>query len=560
MLRELRIRNLAVIETADLSLPGGFVAVTGETGAGKSIFLGALQCLMGSRIRPDLIRAGADRLKVEGVFEFPGGHEAERWLADHDFEAEGEVSLEREVSRAGKSRCRINGMGATLGDLEALTALLLDLHGQHEQQSLLSPASHLEFLDGYARLGERRSAYADAYAEFRRADATLAKLREETGRLREQGEFLRFQHQELEKADVKPGEDEAIEAEIRKAAGQEKIERAVAAAREALERDPGGALGSLQAAARNIASLHKWLDPNPLEDAREKLEAAATLASEAAAGLSAFTPEGTSDAADLDRLNARLALIQKLCAKYRTDIGGLLELRHRRAEEILALDEDDDRESAALRARDAARERASRLAAELTTARTRAAAAFDGEVHKRLQDLAMAGSRFVTHLRPRTEKEGDLGPAGADHVEFHLAANPGEPERPLRLSASGGEISRVMLAVKTALAAGDTRPLLVFDELDAGIGGETGQKVGEALRDLSRHHQLLVITHLHQVAARAAHQIRVEKSTEGGRTSTRLERLEGPARVAELARMLGDSESATARKHAKQLLAQAQEG
>jgi DNA repair protein RecN (Recombination protein N) len=273
--------------------------------------------------------------------------------------------------------------------------------------------------------------------------------------------------------------------------------------------------------------------------------------------LRAWSPEEPTSPERLDQLNARLALLQKLFGKYRTDLPGLLALRDRRAEEIRSLDEGEGDESEWMRRRDEARDLARKHAAILTQSRQSAASAFDSEVNRRLQELGMAGSRFSTHIRPRSDSGSELGSTGADHVEFHLAANPGEAERPLRQSASGGEISRVMLAIKTSLATGDTRPLLVFDELDAGIGGETGQKVGEALKELSRHHQLLVITHLHQVAAMAAHQIQVAKTTAEGRTSTRLETLEPKARVAELARMLGDSESEVARKHARQLLAQA---
>lgn len=551
MLHTLRIRNLAILPEAELEFKPGFTALTGETGAGKSILLNALKLVLGAKAKSDLIRQGEDKLRVEATFDLPPSPELRALLREREIDVDDELILERELTAAGKSRARVNGSLVTLADLEAIGRHLVDLHGQHEQQGLLDAATHGGYLDGHAGLVAEAAEYARAFRAFREAEAALRAAEEEAARLREQAEFLQFQFKELDKAALREGEEEKIESDLKMLAAFEKISGGRDAGLEFLEGANGvfPALGRLQ---REIQSLGKHLGPAAVAAHEEKLEAARELLGEVRDALRALDVPAEADPERLDALNARLALFQRLKSKYKTDMAGLIALRDRRRDEIARIENADVETEGLVAARDKARAEAESRAAALSKKRRAAAAKFDAEVNARLARLGMEGSRFETRL----EALPALSATGADRVEFFLAANPGEPARALRLSASGGEISRVMLAVKGALAQSDPRPLLVFDELDTGIGGQTALRVGEALAELAAHHQLLVITHLHQVAARAAHQHKVEKRLEGGRTVTGVVPLGDGDRAAELARMMG-GESATALKHAREMLGNA---
>jgi DNA repair protein RecN (Recombination protein N) len=563
VLHTLRIRNLAILPEAELEFGPGFTALTGETGAGKSILLGALKLVLGAKAKADLIRQGEDKLRVEAIFDMPPASASEglrALLREREIDADDELILEREVTAAGKSRARVNGTLVPLADLEAVGRHLVDLHGQHEQQGLLDAATHGGYLDGHAGLVAEAAEYARAWRAWREAEGALQRVTEDAERLREQIDFLQFQFKELDKAGLRDGEEEKIEADLKMLSAFEKISGGRDSGLDALEGTSGvfPALGRLQ---REIQALGKHLGPEALAVHEEKLGAARELLDEVRDGLRGLNVPAEADPERLDALNARLALFQRLKSKYKTDMAGLVALRDRRRAEIDAV-ENAGVETGELReARDAARKDALGRATALSARRKAAAKKFDAEVNARLARLGMEGSKFTTNFgeaRPEAGSQGEaaLGSTGLDRVEFFLAANPGEPARALRLSASGGEISRVMLAVKGALAQTDPRPLLVFDELDTGIGGQTALRVGEALAELAGHHQLLVITHLHQVAARAAQQHKVEKRLEGGRTVTGVAPLTEKERAAELARMMG-GESETALRHARELLKRA---
>jgi DNA repair protein RecN (Recombination protein N) len=558
MLRSLSIRNLAILPEADIAFESGFTALTGETGAGKSILLNALKLVLGAKAKTDLIRQGADKLRVEAVFDVPPAPGLRDLLREREIDAEddGELILERELTAAGKSRARVNGTLVTLADIEAIGRHLVDLHGQHEQQGLLDAAAHGAYLDGHAGLAAEVEDYARSFHAFRAADRELARVEEEAARLREQVEFLQFQFKELDKAGIKgggEGEEERLETELKMLSGFEKIAGGRDACLDSVEGTHGvlPALGKLR---KEIHSLARHLDSAAIAAQEEKVEAAGALVAEVRDALRALDVPAEADPERIDALNARLALFQRLKAKHKTDLAGLVALRERRRAEIAAV-ENAGVETETLRdARDAARKDAETRAAALSAKRKAAARKFDAGVNARLARLGMEGARFETRLEPISAAAGELAATGADRVEFWIAANPGEPARPLRLTASGGEISRVMLAIKGALAHSDPRPLLVFDELDTGIGGQTALRVGEALAELAAHHQLLVITHLHQVAARATHQHKVEKRLEGGRTVTGVTPLSEKDRAAELARMMGGEDSGAALKHARELL------
>jgi DNA repair protein RecN (Recombination protein N) len=554
MLRELKIRNLAIIESADLEWGAGFTAVTGETGAGKSILLNALKFILGAKVKADLIRQGADKLKVEAVFDVPPSKGLRAALERLELDPEGgDIVLERELTPAGKNRCRVNGSVVTAAALEEIGSHLVDLHGQHHQQSLIDPSTHLDFVDGFARLESAGETYHRSYREWKAIGDRLREAEEAAKRVREQFDFLKFQAKELEKAPLAPGEEERIESELKMQSSLEKIGSAVQASLSALEGDEGDVLGHLSRLQRDLQGLGKILAPNPFEAHLPALDAARAGLADLRSALRGFRLPQSADAARLDDLNAKLALIQKLKAKYHTDMAGLVDLRDRRAAELAGF-ENSEADIGDLKAKLAdAFAAALTLAQGLSKKRHDASRSFDKEVNARLKSLGMEGAVFQTRIR--TDEAGGLAATGIDQLEYFLASNPGEPAKPLKQIASGGEISRIMLAIKSALAQSDPRPLLVFDELDTGIGGVTANRVGEALKELAGHHQLIVITHLHQVAAQAAQQHRVLKELEGGRTVTRVIPLSAKERVQELARMMGDESSSATLKHARELLA-----
>src|SRR5690606_15320141 len=421
---------------------------------------------------------------------------------------------------------------------------------------LIDPSTHLAFLDGFAKLEAEGDAYHRRYREWKELTDRRREAEERAKRVREQYDFLKFQWKELEKSPLAPGEEERIESELKMQSSLEKIGSGLQSALSILEGDEGDVLGGLARLQKDIQVLGKYLSPNPFEAHLQALESARDGLSDLRAALQGFRLPRTADASRLDDLNAKLALIQKLKAKYHTDMAGLVELRDRRKAELEGF-ENAEADIGDLKAKAAeAFARARELAETLSGKRRRACLAFDGEVNMRLRNLGMEGAAFETRIRSEAG-EMSLSPTGCDQLEFFLAANPGEPAKPLKQIASGGEISRIMLSIKSALAQSDPRPLLVFDELDTGIGGVTANRVGESLKELAGHHQLIVITHLHQVAAQASRQQKVIKELEGGRTVTRVIPLSPKERVQELARMMGDETSQAALKHARELLSQA---
>ncbi len=558
MLAELEIRNLAVIESAHLSWRNGFCVVTGETGAGKSILMNSLKIILGERVKPDLIRKGAERLRVAATFTLSGGKAMQEVLDRLEIEMEGnELLIDREITAAGKNRCRVNGSAVSLGDLQMLGERLVDLHGQHQQQSLVRPETHLGFIDAYARLDEDVESFAAAWKEWRAATAAIVSREEENARLRDQQDFYRFQYDELEKAKLKEDEEDRIEAELRSQASLEKQNQSLQSALSLLDGEQGGLMAGLSQLRKELAPLERFGESERWRLHCERLEEAKAIVSDLAIALRGYSVPDALSPEKLDQLNARMAMLQKLKAKYKTDLPGLVALRDTRERQLRQL-EDSSAETAALQAAAKAHfaEAASRAEA-LSRKRREAVHGFDRMVNAHLAELGMEGSLFVARLvcgTPAESQPASLNSQGADRLEFFLAANPGEDPKPLRLVASGGEASRVMLAIKTALAQHDPVPVLVFDEIDTGIGGVTANRVGNALKALSRHHQVIVITHLHQVAALADHHHRVSKHIEGGRTLTTVASLMEEQRVRELARMMGGDDSPISLQHARELL------
>jgi DNA repair protein RecN (Recombination protein N) len=552
MLAQLSIRNFALIEALTLEFHRGFNALTGETGAGKSILIDAITAALGERTSADWVRAGSDRASIEAVFEvgqypLPAVQE---WAED------GVVIMGREVSASGRSTFRINGRMSTASTVRSLAADLIDIHGQHDHQSLLSPERHVEFLDAWAGgpIAELRrqaqAAYTELRAVHRERDSLLRSERERAQQL----DLFRFQADEIDAAEPSEAEEEALQAERGRLANAEKLFAAGGSAREALSDGEFSALDRLHRAARDVETLAA-LDPGA-EPVRELLETALASAQEAGDELRRYLDLVEVNPGRLAEVQERLEIYRSLKRKYGDTVAEILAYRDSLSADLERLGRSEER-------RDQLDQQIRRLetdtdlaAAALFEARRAAADRFEREIAAHLADLNMERTRFCVELgSPSPAREAwerglseILGPA-----EFLLSANPGEPLRPLARIASGGEMSRVMLALKTAMA-GSHPVALIFDEIDSGVGGKTAERLGAKMADLSRSNQVLCVTHLPQIASLADRHLQVLKGSSGERTLVQVRTMEGEARVDELARMLGGSAS-TAAQHARELLA-----
>jgi DNA repair protein RecN (Recombination protein N) len=564
MIRCLHITNLAIIREVTLDLGPGLTLLTGETGAGKSILVDALTLVLGGRAEASLIRTGAERASVEAVLDVSGSRAA-AFLRERGYSPEeGAVVARREVAAQGKGRAFLGGVLAPVGDLRALGALLIDLHGQHQQQTLLTPASHRDLLDRHAGLDEARDGMAAAATELRAAEARLATMREGAQRVAQRLDMLRFQVDEIDRAAVGPGERTTLKAERELMRNAETILRHCRAAYEALYEGEGAALARLAEGIRAARELARF--DAALADGVARAESARADLQELAFALRDYPRRLSFEPARLEAIEDRLAALEALLRKYAPggDEEALLAHRAAAAEELDQLTGGGET-VADLEARvEALRQRALDLAAALSRRRRAAAAALERRVEEELADLAMARTRFAVdfRLQPRPGSglwvEGEevaVDAAGYDVVEFLLSANQGEALRPLAGVASGGELSRLMLALEVALRRDAEPRTLVFDEVDAGIGGAVAEAVGRRLRSLARAHQVICVTHLPQIASFADRHLLVAKRAARGRTEVVLEPLDAEGRVRELARMLaGETVTSTALRHAAEML------
>jgi DNA repair protein RecN (Recombination protein N) len=553
MLTELRIRNFALIDQLVVQLGPGLNVLTGETGAGKSIVVGALSLLLGERASADVVRAGAERASIEGVFDATDRSDVAAWLDEHGMDCdEGLVILKREVAVEGRSRAWINGAPTTAALLGALGAVLVSLHGQHEHQTLLRRDEQRAILDAYggteplvARVGLAHSRLREVRAEIR---ALEARRRE----IAERADFLRYQAEEIEAAALSPAEEEALEQEQRRLSHSEELTALAGGLTEALSGDEEGLVARVGALRRAIDALLR-IDGSQAE-LSELFDTAYYALDELGSRLASYLENVEHDPDRLERIRKRQDLIFRLTSKYGDSVEAVLATGERARRELDLL-EDGGWETSSLQARE--NESAAELQAlveELTSRRAAAAEAVAAEVNRVLPELGMAGGRFEIGLSGLAEP----GPHGADEVEFRISLNRGFDPRPLSTVASGGELSRVMLALKTILARMDAVPTLVFDEVDAGIGGRVALQVGDKMREVAGSHQVFAITHLPQIASRAHTHLRVSKLDGAERIATRVEVLEGEERVRELARMLGgDPESDASLRHARELLQRA---
>jgi DNA repair protein RecN (Recombination protein N) len=553
MLTELRIKNFAIIESLTLPLAPGFNVLSGETGAGKSIIVGALGLLLGERASGDLIRTGADRAVVEGVFDIAGHASAAAVLDERGVDVENDtVVLRREVNASGRARAWVNGTTVTAAVLAEIGRLLVNLHGQHEAQTLLDPDAQRQILDAFGGATGQANQLEAAYETLTAVRRDIRTLESRRADAERRADYLRHVVQEVDAAHLTTGEDERLKDEARRLEHAEELRLLAQGMTSALEGDEDAVLRRLAAVQRSLASIQR-IDPS-LSRLQETFDAAFYGLEELARELVAYEEGIELDPERLAEVERRRDLIFRLTKKYGPAIGDVLETAQRARAELDLIDSAafdmrqlTERERAAAARLDAA-------ATALTALRTAAADRLARAVDQVLPDLGIADGRFTAALTARS----DIGAAGAEDIEFRVALNVGHDARPLARVASGGELSRVMLALKTILARLDHVPTLVFDEVDAGIGGRVGLQVGETMRRVAAHHQVFAISHLPQIAARAHHHILVAKGAREGVTTADTRVLEGDGRVVEIARMLGgDPESEVSQAHARELLATA---
>ena len=555
MLRELSIRNVAVIDALTVSFAPGLNVLTGETGAGKSILIDALQLVLGARSSEDLLRSGAEEAVVEAAFDLPADVRALTLLSDEGMTVEpGEfLVLRRHLFRDGKSKAYVAGRLSSAATLRALGEWLVDIHGQHPGQPLLDPKRHREFLDAYAGIGEDVDAYREVYLRWQglrhEREQLLAAERERERRT----ELLEYQRREIEGAHLAPDEEESLTAERAILANHERLFSAVEQAYVELEESDGSILARLGAMATRVREA-AGIDPR-LNETLEAVETAVVPLGEAARGLRDYRGRIEFDPERLGTIEARLHEIGRLRRKYGGGVPDILEQLAQVRKDLETLERSEVRLQEVERELQAHRKDLLARAERMSAARRKAGQVLQAAILTELAALGMPKAAFEVKVASGSSTEASLGPHGFDEVEFLISPNPGEALKPLHKIASGGELSRVMLAIRTILAAADQTPTLIFDEVDAGIGGSMGDVVGRKLLAVARERQVLCVTHLPQLACFGDQHHAVEKKALHDRTGTLVRTLKADERPRELARMLGGpTRSVTALDHANELL------
>lgn len=552
MLTHILIRDFAIIDALELEFDSGMTVLTGETGAGKSILVDALGLVLGDRADADVVRHGAEKAEVSAEFRLEDAKDAAAWLKENDLEEDGQCILRRVVGKDGRSRAQVNGRSVPLASLKELGELLLDIHGQHEHQSLMRAAAQMALLDGYGELGAKLAETAKLYGEWKTAHERLASLKSAAGDRDARLELLRHQLSELVALNLKPGEAEAVDAEHRRLAhGGKLIETAQSLLDSLYEAEEGSAY---QRVSRALATLDAQLELEPkFRDVQKTLSDAEVQLAEVADALRGYLADLDLDPKRLQWLEGRLATLHDLARKHRIEPEGL-PARQESLEQELKLLENSEVTLQGLEDELKRLVAAYRLSAEaLHAGRVKAAAELGKKVTVAMQELGMAGGKFEIAVSvPYPER---YTPRGLDQVEFTVSANKGQPLKPLAKVASGGELSRIALAIQVIAAQAAAIPSMVFDEVDSGIGGSVAEIVGRQLRTLAAKRQVLCVTHLPQVASQTHRHFRVAKESKGAATLTRIEPLDKKAQVEELARMLGGVEiTETTRKHAREMI------
>jgi DNA repair protein RecN (Recombination protein N) len=560
VLRELRIENLLLIERAELRLGEGLNAITGETGAGKTVLAHSLDLLMGGKARAQIVRPGAEEAWVEGVFDLPKGLLAEPGmteLAERLPEGAEEIVLGRRVSASGRTSAFVARRSASAGDLKLLGGRLLAFYGQHEHRKLTISSAQMEILDGFAGAKhlEVRQRYREAHSECTALEAELAALRERDGSRERDLDLFRYELSEIEEVAPDPAEEESLAQERQRLLHADGLREAAAGAHMALagaEEDGGGGAGAL-AQADGLLQSAAGKDAG-LDALGERVSALAAELGDAASELRGYLERIDADPARLAAIEERLEAVDRLQRKHGGSVEAVLAHAERCRTEIERLEGAEERGAEARVALAEAESRRAKLGKQLSAGREKAVSPLEKRVAEELERLAMPGATLEVVLEPHPDGNA---PGGCETVELRVAPNPGIEPAPLRDAASGGELSRVMLAL-SGLGAGAGAGTLVFDEIDAGVGGNTARVVGERLRDLGEGRQVLCITHLPQVASLASAHFRLEKDISSERATATVERLDGEAVVEEIRRMLGGERSdEAATRHARELLAAA---
>lgn len=561
MLRELRIRNFAVIDEVVLELKPGLNIITGETGAGKTIILDALGLIAGQRGSTDVIRNREDEASVEALFDSLPEELSEK-LGNAGFEAEDEIVVKRIVSRSGKNRIYLNGSLAPRAVLAEIGATLVQIYGQHEHQTLLQPETHLSLLDGFAELEAPARSMQMSYKMLTASWNELNQVKQSMEQKRREKALLEAQLEELERARLKPGEEEELRAAKNVLAHSEKLYQGCREGEDLLyESDAAlvGRLGKYSGRLRELAGVDQHLRPTV-----ELLESSLAQLQEAAAQLRRYAERIHFDRNSLEQVEERLAEIQRLKRKYGGSVEDILRVHEEIRESLGSLEQGESKIAALEKTFADVRQTAWDTAEKISTARQRAAKKLKRDMEREVRTLGMPETTFEVRFTTHDEK-ADVPPffvggkklteRGMDQVEFYFSPNPGEPPKPLARIASGGELSRLMLALKALVLTASDASTLLFDEVDAGIGGRVAEIVGKKLKQVAARQQVLSVTHLPQIAALADAHYVVEKEVEEGRTFTRVKQLSERDRIAEIARMLGGIKiTDQARRHAEELV------
>lgn len=548
MLTDLTIKNVAIIDNLHIGFKQGLTVLTGETGAGKSIIIDAVGLIMGSRASSDLIRSGEEDATVEAIFDVSNQAGIKQLITEAGFACEDELLIKRTLSRSGKNRIFINGGLATLALLSDLAPLLINIYGQHDSQTLLKPENHLRLLDTFAGLNAQRQQFTKFYNQLAELRARINNLESEEREAERRLDLLTYQSEEIARAELKAGEEEFLEEQRRLLSSAEKLGSASGEAFERLYGGDGAILGQLRRISGSISELSA-ID-HSLQELATSLEGAYLQLEDAAITLRDYSSRIEADPAALQLADDRLDLISRLKKKYAPTVEDVLAYK-------TGIDQEIERLLGRQQNRIELESECARLESELkksgetlSAARAAGAERLQKALEKEAHQLAMKGAI----IEPALEKLPEPRSSGFERVEFLFSPNPGEAPRPLARIASGGELSRLMLAIKQVLPDSEV-PTLVFDEVDTGIGGATSELVGKKLKNVASHQQVLCITHLPQVAVFADHQLRVEKLVSDGRTSTRISELDRSERVSEVARMLaGTTVTDSALKHAAEML------
>lgn len=551
MLSQLYIENIAVIRQATIDFQQGFHVFTGETGAGKTILISAINAVLGGRTFKEIIRTGETRATVSALFTEISEELCKKIeVLGYPLE-DNQLLVQREIDLSGKGQCRLDGRPATAAMLREVCSLLIDIHGQHDNQELLSAEKHLGFLDSYGAYPQEMAAYTAAYERMCECAARLDKLQMDESYKLQRMDILQFQIKEIGDAKLTDGEEERLVEQQKRIRNAERITESLGAVYTLLNgngEEMRGVLEALEEVSTELDTAAKYL--TEFGGYSEKLSDAYYMLEELGSRARDTLEDADFDPRQLDAIESRLDTIYKLKKKYGNSIAEILEYFERISEEYQSLELSDELTAHLQRELDEANLVLHTVAEALTACRLAAAAEFSERVEQELAYLDMAGVRFSI-----TRREKPYGPTGADEMEFMICTNTGEEAKPLAKIASGGELARIMLAIKNVLAEKDGIGTIIFDEVDTGVSGRAAQKIGKKLAEVARHRQVICVTHLASVAACAAHHYRIYKTVEDGRTFTRVEELTRPQRVQELARiMVGENITDSVLKSAEEML------